>query len=128
MPGHLLAFEGLARRLALSCRAVAAVRNRHPVAGAQAAEIMPLHRPGKTLAKADPGYVDALTGDEMGGGDLGADGEHGIFRDAEFGQSRLRLNLGSGEMAALWLRHVFHFGRADTELDRPIAVPIGGSQ
>src|SRR5215470_10112631 len=50
VPGHLLVLEGLAGILAAAGRAVRAVRDRHAVGGAKAAEIPPLHRPGETLA------------------------------------------------------------------------------
>src|SRR5215470_4112925 len=49
MAGHLLALEGLARVLAATGRPMRAMRDRHAVRGAQAAEIPALHRPCKTL-------------------------------------------------------------------------------
>ena len=78
VPGHLLAREGAARILAIAGRAVAAVGDRHAVGRPQAAEVVPLHRAGEALADRGAGDVDVLAGDEMVGGDLGADLEQGV--------------------------------------------------
>src|SRR6185437_7757049 len=106
MPRHLLVLEGLSWGLALSRRAVAAVRDRDAVAGAQAAKIVPLHRAGKPLADADADHIDTLAGDKMPRGDLGAGFEERVVGDAEFGEPRLRLDLCLGKMATLRLRDV----------------------
>ena len=71
--------------------------------GAQAAEIMPLHRAGKTLADTDADDVDPLSWDEMRGGDFCADLDQRILRDAELGEPRLWFDLSLGKMATLRL-------------------------
>src|ERR1051326_2222178 len=50
MAGHLFVLEGLARVLTATGRAVRAMRDRHAVRGAQAAEVPALHRAGVALA------------------------------------------------------------------------------
>ena len=70
----------------------------------------------------DAGDVDELAGDEMVGGDLGADRDQLVRGDAELGELPLRLDLGLGEVAALGLGDVLDLGAADAELDRGIAV------
>src|SRR5208282_3997902 len=94
------------------------MRDRNTVAGAQAAEIMPLHDAGKTLADGGAGDVDQLTGGEMRGLDLGAHLEQCLGRNAEFDQLRHGLYLGLGVMTALRLRHVLDLGLAGAELER----------
>ena len=71
--------------------------------GAQAAEVPALHAAGKALADRGAGDVDELAGDEMVGGDLGADRDQRVVADAEFRELALRLDLGDGEVAALGL-------------------------
>src|SRR3989304_4729085 len=62
--GHLLVLEGLARILTATCRTNGAVRHRHPVGGAQAAEVPALHAAGKALADRHAANVDELAFDE----------------------------------------------------------------
>src|ERR1700730_148550 len=127
MSGHLLVLEGLARGLTLAGRAMAAVRDRDAVSGSQPAEIMPLHRAGKTLADADTDHIDILTREKMHRGDFRPPLQERVLRNAEFGEPRLRLDLRLGEMAPLRLRHVLGLGAADAELHRRVAVCLLGS-
>src|SRR5262249_2926457 len=60
MAGHLLVLEPLAGILAIAGRAERAVRHRHAVRRAHAAEIPPFHRAGKALADRGAGHVDEL--------------------------------------------------------------------
>src|SRR3984893_18994116 len=101
--GHLLVLEGLARVLAAAGRAVRAVRDRHAVGGAQAAEVPALHRARKALADRGAGDVHILADDETIGGDLGTDRNELALLDAELGEFTLGLDLGGREMAALGL-------------------------
>src|ERR1700736_5887761 len=125
--GHLLVLEGLARVLAAAGRAVRAVRDRHAVGGAQAAEVPALHRPGEALADRGAGHVDELADDEMIRGDLGADRNHAVLAHAELGDLALRLDLGDREMPALGLDHVLDLAGAGTELEREVAVLVLGA-
>src|SRR5580704_8603279 len=68
MAGHLLVLERLAGILAATGRAVRAVRDRHAVGGAQAAEVPALHRARETLADRGAGNVHELADDEVIGG------------------------------------------------------------
>ena len=105
--GHLLAFEDLARILALAGRAVRAVRDRDAVRGAQAAEVPALHGAGEAFTDADAGDVNLLAGDEVLSGNHRADRQQIVFADAEFAHDRLRLDLGARELAALGLAVLF---------------------
>src|SRR6267154_2802981 len=127
MSGHLLVLKGLTWGLPLAGRAMAAVRDRDAVGGSQPAEIMPLHRPGKTLADADADHIDILAREKMRRGDFRAHLQECVLRDAEFGEMRLRLDLRLGEMAPLRLRYVLGLGATDAELHRRVAVCILGS-
>src|ERR1043166_5503434 len=118
----LLVLEGLAGVLAAAGRTDRAMRHRHAVGGAQAAEIPALHAAGKALADRGAGDVDILPDEEMVGGDFGADRDHRIIADAELGDRALRLDLGDGETAALGLADVLHLAGAGAELQRDIAV------
>jgi hypothetical protein len=60
----------------------------------------------------------------MGNRDLGADLEHGVFGDAEFGEPRLRLDFGLGEVTTLRFRHILGFRGAHAELHRRIAIRL----
>src|SRR5262249_1939515 len=71
--GHLLVLEGLAGILAAAGRAMRAVRDRHPLCGAQAVEIPTLHGARKALADGGAGDVDELPDNKMVGGDFSAD-------------------------------------------------------
>src|SRR5262247_2977458 len=125
--GHLLALEGLARVLAAAGRPMRAMRDRHAVRGAQAAEIPALHRPRKTLADRCAGHVDILADHEMVGRDLGADRDQRIVADAELGDLALGLHLGNGKVPALRLRDVLDLARAGAELQRDVAVLVLGA-
>ena len=81
---HLLVLEGAARILAAAGRADRAMRDRHAMRGAQAAEIPALHAAGIALADRGPGHIDELADDEMIRGDLGADRDQRRLIDAEF--------------------------------------------
>src|SRR5215471_4183624 len=89
LAGHLLVLEGLAGVLAVAGRAERAVRDRHAVRRAHAAEVPPLHRAGKTLADRGPGHVDELADHEVVSRDLGADRDQTIVAHPEFGQLAL---------------------------------------
>src|SRR6185437_7280135 len=121
---HLLVLEDLAGILALTGRAVAAMRDRDAVRSAQAAEIVPLHDAGKAAALARAGDIDELPGDEMRRRDLGAHLDERVGRHAELDELALRLDLRLGEMAALRLGHVLDLGLADAELERGVAVLV----
>src|SRR5215467_8108436 len=82
---HLLVLEGLAGVLAAAGRADRAVRDRHTVRGAQAAEIPALHAAGVAFTNAGAGHVDELADQEMVGGDLSADRDQRVIADAELG-------------------------------------------
>ena len=125
--GHLLALEHLAGVLALTGRAVAAVADRHAVRGAQAAEVPALHGALEALALVGAGHVDELTGDEVVGGDLGADLDHVVGADPELDQLALRLDLGDGEVLPLGLGEARRLARAGTELQRGVAVLVVGA-
>src|ERR1700759_3697582 len=123
--GHLLVLPGLAGILTAAGRTDRAVRDRHAVGGAQAAEIPALHAAGKALADRSAGDVDELADDEMVSLDFGADRDQRIFADAEFGDLALRLDLGGGELAAFGLRHVDGLAGAGAELQRDVTVLLG---
>src|SRR5690606_5588712 len=102
----LLAFEDLARVLALTRRAVRAVRNRDAVRGAQAAEIPALHGAGETLTNGDARDIHFLADNKMVSAQLRADRQQVVFRNAEFAHNGFRLDLGARELAAIGLRFV----------------------
>src|SRR5689334_16522220 len=122
MAGHLLVLEHLAGVLTAAGAADRTVRDRHAVRSAKSAEIPSLHATGEALANAGSGDIDELTNDEMIGGDLRTNRNHGIVTDAKFSQSALGLDLGDREAAALGLAHVLHLAGAGTELKRDVAV------
>src|SRR6202012_5388787 len=104
-----------------------AVRDRHTVSGAQAAEIPALHTAGPALAGRDAGDVDKLADDEMIRRDLGADrNERGVV-DAELGETALRLDLGDRKVAAVGPGGVLHLAGAGAELQRDVAVLVFGA-
>ncbi len=121
---HLLVLKGLARILAAAGRADRAVRDRHTVGGAQAAEVPALHAAGKTLADRGPGHVDELPDHEMVSRDLGADRDQVAFVHAELGKLALGLDLGHREMAAIGLGQVLRLAGAGAELQRHVAVLV----
>src|SRR6266702_4622506 len=119
---HLLFLEGLARVLAAASRTMRAVRDRHPMRGAQPGEIPPLHRAGKTFADRGAGDVDILPDREMIRSDLGADRDQLALLDAEFRDLALGLDFGDGEMAAFGLAHIADLARTRAELKGDVAV------
>src|ERR1700722_5812655 len=125
--GHLLVLPGLAGVLAAASRADRTMRDRDAVGRAQAAEIPPLHAAGEALADRHSGDIDILPHSKVVGGDLRSDWNHLVLGDAELRQAHLRLDMGDGEAAALGLRHILHFGLADAELERGIAVLFLGA-
>src|SRR5262245_12326911 len=125
--GHLLVLEGLARVLPSAGRADRAVRDRHAVRGAQAAEIPALHAARKALADRCPGDVDELADDEVIGRDLRADRDQIRLRDAKFGKLALGLDLGDGEMTALRLGQGLGLARSGAELERHVAILVLGT-
>src|SRR5215510_4137151 len=125
--GHLLVLEGLARILAAAGRAMRAVRDRHAVGGAQAAEIPALHRAGKALADGGAGDVDELPDNEMVGGDLSADRDQLFLLNAELGELALGLDLRGREIAAVGFVHVVALARARAKLNRHVAVLVLGA-
>src|SRR5665647_2322181 len=125
--GHLLVLEGLARVLTAAGRTDRAVRDRHAVRGAQAAEVPALHAAGKTLADRDAADIDELTFDEMIGGDFSADRDQGILGDAEFRKLAARLDVGLTEITAVGLAHVVGAAQPGTELQRDVAILILGA-
>src|SRR4029079_14685173 len=127
MPGHLLALEHLARVLALTGRAVAAMAHRHTMAGAQAAEAVTLHGAGEALADRGARYVDELPLDEMVGGELGAHLDQIVGAHAELDQLPLRLDIGHGEMPARGAGKPLDLGPSGAELQRGIAVLLRGT-
>src|SRR4051812_38017964 len=100
------------------------MRDRYAVAGAQPAEIVPLHAAGITLADTGPGHIDILARHEMRRGDFGPDLYQRVLGDAELRQFRLRLDFRGGEVAALRLGHVLDLGGADAELQCGVSVPF----
>src|SRR5262249_3609893 len=125
--GHLLVLPGLAGILPAAGRTDRTMRDRHTVGGAQAAEIPALHAAGKALADRGAGDVDELPDDEMVGLDLRANRNQRVRRDTEFGDLALRLDLGDRELAAFGLWHVHSLAAARAELQRDIAVLLGGA-
>src|SRR5216683_6834035 len=119
---HLLAREGTAGILAVAGRAVAAVRDRHAVAGFEAVEVPAHHRAGEAAADRGADDIDELAGHEVAGHQLGTDLEDGVLGDAEFDQLLLGLDLGPGEVAAHRLSDVLHLGLAVAELDCGVLV------
>ena len=127
MAGHFLVLEGLAGVLPAAGRADRAMRDRHAVGRAQAAEIPALHAAGKALADRGAGHIDELPDDEMVGGDLGADRNERVLVDAELGELALGLDLGDGEIAALGLGGALGLADAGAELQRDVAVLVFGA-
>src|SRR5579875_18397 len=126
MTCHFLVLERLSRILAAARRPQRTVRDRHAVRGAQAGEIPPLHDPRIALADRNAGDVDILAGNEMIGGDLGADRDQRVLAHAELGQLAFGFDLGLGEIAARRLAHVAGAARTRAELERDIAVRLLG--
>jgi hypothetical protein len=54
-------------------------------------------------------HVDQLAGDEVIGGDLGADIEQRVFSDAEFGDASLQLDFSLGKLPRCGLATFFAF-------------------
>src|ERR1700712_3845233 len=112
MAGHLLVLEGLAGILASAGRTDRAMRYRHTVRGAQAAEIPALDAARKALADRGAGDIDELADHEMVRLNFSADRDQRVFRDAEFSDLALRLDLGDGKLAALGLGQIDGLARA----------------
>ena len=125
--GHFLALENLTRILTLPGRAVAPVRDRHTVRGAQTAKIMPLHGTGKTLTDGNARSINMLAFHEVIGGELGADINHVFRRHAKLGQTALRLNLGARKMPARGFGGAFDLGKTGTQLNGSVAVLVFGA-
>src|SRR3984957_10296737 len=123
--GHLLVLEGLARILPAAGRTDRAMRDRDTVGGAQAAEIPPLDAARKTLTHRRAGDVDKLADHEMVGLNFGADRDQRVFRNAEFGDLALGLDLSNRELAALCLRQVHGLAGTRAELQRDVTVLLG---
>src|SRR5690606_19644149 len=100
---HLLAFEGLARILALTGRTDRAVGHRHTVRSTQTTEIPALHTAGEALTDRSTGDVHQLAFEEVVSLQRGTDLDEVGFVNAEFGDMTLGLDLGNGELAALSL-------------------------
>jgi hypothetical protein len=125
MTGHLLALEHLAGVLALTSRTMRAVGHGSAVRSASAAEIVPLHRTGETLADGCSCHIDELARNKMVRRDLGANIDEIVGADAELHYLALRLDFDLGEMAAQCARHVLRLGAADSELNGRIAILLG---
>src|SRR5216684_3344117 len=119
---HLLAREGTAGILAVAGRAVAAVRDRHAVAGLEAVEVPAYHRASEATADRGADDVDELARHEVARHQFGTDFEDGVLGDAELDELLLRLDLGLGEVAAHRLGDVLHLGLAVAELDCGVLV------
>ena len=127
MTGHFLALEDTTRILTLTGRTVAAVRNRHTVRRAKAAEVVPLHRTLKALTDRRAGHVDELTFEVMVGGDFLAHVDQ-VFRiNTELSDLPLRFNLGHGEVATHGLARPLGLGSTGTKLNSRIAVFLSGA-
>src|SRR5262245_51302990 len=96
--------------------------DRYAVAGAQPSEIVALHRAGKTFADAHADHVDVLAREKMRRSNLRADLDHGVIRDAELCEARLRFDFSLGEMTPLRLGDVLCLGSADAKLQRRVAI------
>ncbi len=73
LASHLLALEGPTRILAVAGRTERAVRERDTVGGAQTAEVPALDAALEALTDGQTLHVDILAGQEVIGGQLGAD-------------------------------------------------------
>src|SRR3954470_19232799 len=127
VPGHLLVLERLAGILASAGRTDRTMRYRDAVGGAQAAEIPALDAPGKALADRGASDIDELADHEMIRLNFGAHRDQRVFRDAEFGDLALRLDLGNGKLAALGLGQIDGLARARTQLQRDVTVLLAGA-
>ncbi len=127
MTSHPLALPDLARILVGTGRTVRTVRDGHAVGGAKTTEVVALHGTGKALTDRGAGHVDQLAGDEVAGRDLGADVDQVVCGNAELDELRLRLDVGSGKVAAHRLRRVLDLGLAGAELNGGVAVLVLGA-
>jgi len=125
--GHLLAFEHLAGVLALARGPVRTVRDRHTVRRPQAAEVVPLHRTGKTLTDRGTGDVHELACQIVVGGDFRAHIDQVVRRHAEFRDLALGRHIRLGEVAALRGSGPLGLGIARAQLDGGIAILLGGA-
>src|SRR5690606_29436831 len=78
-----------------------------------------------TLADRSAGDVDILTNHEVIGRQFRADRNERILRYTELRDLALRLDLALGKVAAHRLGDILRLARADTELQRLIAVLVG---
>ena len=83
----------------------------------QAAEIMALHRTGKTFTDGSACRVNLLTFDKMRGRKLCAHINQIISADAEFSDATLGFDFGFGEMTAHGTACALHFGKTRPELN-----------
>ena len=127
MTRHFLALEHLARILALARGPVRAVRDRDTVRRPEAAEVVPLHRAGKTLADRSACDVHVLACQIVVGGDFRAHIDQVVGADAEFSDLALGFHIRPGEVPAHAGRGPLGLGRARAELDGGIAIPVSGA-
>src|SRR5437763_2064400 len=124
---HAYPLEDPARRGARADRPGRAVLALDTVAGAQASEAVPLHHTGEALALGTPGDVHDLSGRERLGGDLLSQRVLAGVGGAQLDQVPARRGVGPGEVAGLRLVHLARVDRAVRELDRAVAVLVGGA-
>ena len=125
--GHLLALEHLARVLTLTGRTMRPVADRDAVRGAQAAEVVALHRAGKTLTDRGAADVDELTFKIMVSGDFLAHVDQVVGVHAELGNLALGFDLGDGEVTAHGLARTLGLGGAGAQLDGGVAMSVSGT-
>src|SRR5205823_5840496 len=124
---HAYPLEDPARRGARADRPGRAVLALDTMAGAQASEAVPLHHTGEALALGAPGDVHDLSGRERLGGDLLSQRVLAGVGGAQLDQVPARRGVGPGEVAGLRLVHLARVDRAVRELDRAVAVLVGGA-
>ena len=96
--GHFLALEHLARVLTLTGRTVRTMRNRHTMSCPQSAEVVPLHRTGKTLTDRRPVTSTYCPETKCVADNSRTDIDKRIFCDTEFDDLAARLHLGFGKV------------------------------
>src|SRR5260221_2834610 len=125
MSGHLLVLESFAGILPAAGRTDRAMRYRDTVGGTKPAEIPALDAAREALADRGAGDIDKLADHEMVGLNFGTDRDQRVFRDAEFGDLALGLDLGDRELAALRLGQIDGLAGARAELQRDVTVLLG---
>ena len=129
MAGHLLVLEGPARDPA-GCRSSRGCDGRPTRRGSPAGRrsSSASSTPAKPLPMRGAGHVDELAGEEMSGGQLGADLEQRVRASRG---TRPASRFGSTFALAKWPRcglvDVLRLGRADAELHGGVAVRLGGA-